>query len=147
MGLLSHLFGKSPPPPPPPGFDAIWQPGEIAECIDGGGWYELPARAAASGPETGERFRVTRVEYAGHPLLGVKIAWLFFAPWPGAFPAVHFRKVVPQADAAEAADAAFLASLKPARIRTPVPVAVASRAHLHPLSADPLVRTYEELLR
>lgn len=154
--LLSRLFGKPAPPAPrtrpiPPGFDAVWQPGEIAECISGGDWRCCIDGSLETGPVTGERNRVVRVELHMHPFFGQRCAFLRFATHSGAFCCTAFRKVVPQADAAEAADAAFLASLKPARIPAPArPLEPAAARPLfderrHPLSADPLTRAIAAL--
>lgn len=120
MGLLSGFFGWRPgeganSPTPPPGFDAIWQPGEIAECIVAGTWVNALARTVSSGPDIGERHRVAGVKSVWHPHYGVSITLLSFSVYQGWFTCIEFRKVVPQHDAAEAADRAFLEQLRPAR--------------------------------
>jgi len=99
--------------------DLDWAPGDLAECILRGQWLDVVRGPLAFGPQYGERYRGT----AGHAALGVfgpaalpGLA-LSFAPWPtGWWHASSFRKVQPRADLAEAADQAFIASLKPARI-------------------------------
>lgn len=153
MGRFSRLFGRLRPPSrqpaSPPGFDAVWHPGEIAECIAKGQWiYSEPEGGPAPGPSYGDRLRVVRVVYETHPEAVGPIPFLILSPWEFAYPAFYFRKVVPQADPAMAAESAFIAQLRtiPSRRRQPASAGLVlpHRAHLHPLSADPLVRAFIE---
>ena len=142
------MFGSRPGPQPrpspqprpaPPGYDAIWHTGEIAECVVSGVWTHIKSNTPSTGPDIGERNRVVGVVAGLHPDLKCRVTLLSFAAYEGWFSCIEFRKVVPHADAAEAADAAFIASLKPARIPGRLAECARFDARRHPLSADPLV--------
>lgn len=109
---------------PGPGGREDWAPGELAECIHPGPWF-MGGRwpRFGFGPRLGVVYRVTAVEtpaiaearQAGDVMLR-------FAAWPDKkWVSSAFRKVRLRPDAAEAADAAFVASLKPARAPAQTP--------------------------
>lgn len=91
-----------------------WRTGDIAEAISGDAWRHLTTGEQGNGPVAGER-HVVRGVVRGPGLVGLN-----FGPWPAVvFNAACFRKIVPVADEAKAADAAFLDSLKQARRAEP----------------------------
>lgn len=130
MGLFSRLFRLplKPSLPPPPGFDALWHPGEIAECVSDGRWFTFPGDEQTAGPRLGDRLRVVAVGSGFHPMIAGPASFLEFPRWSHRFPAHCFRKVVPQADAAEAGDSQFLEQLRtrPAPAKQPEPAETAS---------------------
>ena len=96
--------------------DCAWAIGDLAECISGGQWVCCVSRETFAGPIEGERAVVSAMRIGR---LGDKseALMLSFKRWGSkGFHASHFRKIVPQPDRAEGADADFLQSLHPARV-------------------------------
>jgi len=120
--FLSRLFTRAPRPQTPTIVivDKSWRAGDLAECIVDGTWYSLEDGATKPGPSKGERRVVTQVELSGDAA-GHMVLWLTFAKSRGQiFRADQFRKIVPQADTACAADADFLPWLKRQPVREDV---------------------------
>ena len=116
IGLLKNLFSRR----PAPGDSAIdWRAGDVAVCQNGGTWFRA-GTDPVSGPERGEARKVIAVELRPHLFTGAPVQFLCFSAYgPRLFVAAHFTRIDPRADALEKADAAFLASLKPARVPEP----------------------------
>jgi hypothetical protein len=112
--FLSRAIGAlhSPRRAQPIELPEIWSVGDRAECIANVGW-RAPDGDFHPGPRMGETQVVAEIveTHAQH---------LVFSRYGvNAYSASVFRKVSPRADAAKRADAAFIASLKPARIPAP----------------------------
>ena len=91
-----------------------WWAGDLAECIVDDDWVRARDMARANGPAHGDVNRVVEVAFLAGDVC------LRFSKWPNCFYACdHFRKIVPQADRAEPADADFLKSIAPARVEEP----------------------------
>jgi len=90
--------------------DRSWQAGDMAECVYAGPWLS-PAPfgfVVSPGPRPEEVRVVTDVSMDPHVITGADTVFLRFARYPGRYQASAFRKIVPQADRAEIADADFL---------------------------------------
>lgn len=114
MRWLRFLGRRRTPLPPTdlPGCDD-WQVGDLAERITRGPWVNDHGQADEIGPQHGEVLRVAAVKLIRHPFSGRMLLVLGFARFPSQlFAAVAFRKVLPRADEATAADAAFCADLR-----------------------------------
>jgi hypothetical protein len=104
---FGRFFSRSTPDQPEPkhpGSDQpqsdTFVPGDQAECIVDGPWFNLFG-TVSSGPAKGEVRIVKQVCSGG--------CHLEFARWPARFyVAGAFRKVIPRADALERAEPAFL---------------------------------------
>lgn len=95
-----------------------WQPGDQAECIGNGNWFDLHGRRVA-GPKTGQVLKVAGVHDGWSIGEQGKVLGLSFAAFPGeSYVAKAFRKVRPRSDEATAADAEFTALVR----RPPEPV-------------------------
>lgn len=102
------------------GDSQSWLPDDLAECIFDGAWVN-PHGVAASEPCAGHVAIVRGVRIAPD-WDGAYRQYLIFARWPDRmFLASSFRKLTPRADAADAADAAFIDGLKLRRIAAPSP--------------------------
>lgn len=104
-------------PPPPGDTPEEWHANDIAECIYGGAWFN-GVENHARGPENGQVLRVADVIVApiGSVIPGA-IALVFERFPKNGYAASAFRKITPRADAAEAADADFIAAID--RLRQP----------------------------
>lgn len=71
----------------------MWAPGDIAECIDDGRWFNKVTGEDAAGPRKGHRAIVSGVNiWMGYTMLEL-------AGWPGReFYHIAFRKIVPLSD-------------------------------------------------
>lgn len=85
-----------------------WEPGDVAECVVRTPWYRKGRPSKHPGPVFGERYVVDHISVgrSGRDYLG------FARFLPRVYLATAFRKVRPQADAAIAADSAFVARLR-----------------------------------
>lgn len=94
-----------------------WQVGDLAECIYDGLWLRGNLAPTHFVPQFGRIYAVAGIEQPNRPELAPPgaVMLLFDAFHPCAYVSTAFRKVQPRADQAEAADAEFIASLKPAR--------------------------------
>lgn len=118
--FLGRLFGKRAPADTDPARDAEgWQVGDLAECINAGGWFTIDG-AKVDGPRQGQVAKVLAVHLVSEARLpGGKVLALEFAGWPDdAFTARCFRKLRPRADAATPAEEAFTRLVR----RPPTPV-------------------------
>jgi len=101
------------------GVEENWQAGDQAECL-GAEWHDLKGVASSRKcPEAGDVMRVRAAKLmelsCGCSL--VMLSFTYFAP--SVFSCAGFRKVTPRAEQATRAEAAFIASLKHARIPAP----------------------------
>lgn len=101
------------------GLDRSWSAGDMAECIGEGSWISNGTfQQMPPGPVKGE-IRVV-IDVVLVPFNGEDFIVLCFTRFPGRrFDSRSFRKIVPHADRAECADAAFLSTLKPVRVLEP----------------------------
>lgn len=105
MGLFS-LFSRFKARPAPKHIplpvDEDWKPGDLAECLHGGPWFEFGAAdGCRTGPDRGEIHCVSLVTagyWTGRVVIGLR-----FTRWPRSFEAGAFRKISPRADVAERA--------------------------------------------
>lgn len=101
----------------------IWQPGDMAENVASGSWFDEFGNSVP-GPDHLAVHRVVQVSLAIDPRTGRYALFLAFARFgPRLYLASWFRKITPRADAAAAADAAFLSTLKPHAAPAPLPIA------------------------
>jgi hypothetical protein len=101
MSILHRLFGRP--------IAEDWCVGDLAECVARGPWYRFgTGEASTNGPKSGERYVVRSVGIgdSGRVMLG------FVRFGKRRYDAHGFRKVTPRADAAIAADAAFVDRLR-----------------------------------
>lgn len=91
MGWLSDFFRLK--LPPLPDAEPDWMPGDRAECINLGGWFNVAGNTPAPGPDYRAVLRVTTVlMIEGQPFLK-------FDGWAGyQFAAGYFRKIRPASD-------------------------------------------------
>lgn len=97
-----------PTPPQPTAETEVWQPGDLAECIEAE-WF-LEGRWPANGPQKGEIRIVDLVRIGEGGTWGAGCQFLEFARYGfgHGFIASSFRKITPRADAAERGDAEWL---------------------------------------
>ena len=89
-----------------------WWVGDLAECVDDPQWIRATTGERTTGPAKRDVNRVVEVNYIDGDVC------LRFKKWPGGcYVHTAFRKIVPQADRAQPADADFLPLLqrRPAR--------------------------------
>ena len=98
-----------PRPIPAPGETEDWKPGDLAECIFRGPWFDGAGTGEpGAGPSLGEIRAVNEVQIRYCPFSGERL-WLAFATFGHRrYAARLFRKITPRADAAERGDAAWL---------------------------------------
>lgn len=118
------FFARQADAPPVPDVE-IWLPGDMAECIGTGNWSNLH-EGACPGPRAGEQMIVRDVSQSPHPLnVDECTTFLHFARFGNRrYEACRFRKLALRADAAEAADAAFLEQMRPAPALSTVSTAI-----------------------
>lgn len=100
---------------PTPTPSANWSCGDVAGCIvdSSGSWVFRSGGQLAGGPAEGDCNLVVAIVA---PRSSDHRRYLAFRRWPNAFfDASCFRKIVPVADAAQAAEPAFIDGLRPAR--------------------------------
>lgn len=113
---IAALFGRGAAVTPPERDS--WAIGNMAECVTDGPWSDC-AGVAFDGMTRGRVAIVVGI-HVGRTLRGDTRQFLIFARWPGMmFEARGFRKLIPRADAATAADAAFIRGLKHRRLVGP----------------------------
>lgn len=103
------------PDEPPLSGDTSWAPGDLAECIVSGQWWQVVGPGVlipAHGPEMSDVNKVISVEPGVDVRTGEHVLFLKFSAWPRPYVATAFRKVVPVADKAERADPAFVDDLR-----------------------------------
>tara|TARA_B100000678_G_scaffold260890_2_gene242054 strand:- start:1291 stop:1656 length:366 start_codon:yes stop_codon:yes gene_type:complete len=102
MARLGSLFRKRRAPDPDQ-----WQPGDQAECIGEGRWWDRGIEPT-SGPHKGEVRLVARVVEAKCDALPSKATFLVFDRYgSNGFIASAFRKVRPQTEERKTAEAEF----------------------------------------
>lgn len=113
--LIKRLRGKPDTNPPGvtknwPSSPEVWHTGDIAESlVPKDGWESRTGTPFPNGPDKGETFRVMQTHW------NYGCQQLEFSRWPTfKFDAAAFRKVLPRADEATAADADFINTLTPA---------------------------------
>ena len=96
-----------------------WARDDLAECMFPGPWISSQTGSSVAEPDLGHVAIVRAVHIATVPGGGYQ-QFLIFARWPDRmFLAAAFRKLTPRADAAQAADAAFIKGLKHRRVVGP----------------------------
>lgn len=103
-----------------PGDASRWARDDLAECVTDGPWFDALGQVCLVPPRGHVaivREIVIALDQSDRPAM-----YLAFARWPGAlFNAAGFRKLTPRADAASAADAAFIAQIKGRTFPSPAP--------------------------
>lgn len=116
---IAAFFGIRPNRPAVRGDGTLWAPGDMAECVVDGPWFN-PFTETMHEPERGHVAIVRDIILMKDWSTGRPTLYLAFGRWPGkVFVADGFRKLTPAADTACAADAAFTDALKRGRVPAP----------------------------
>lgn len=112
----------------PGNTDAVdWAPGDMAQNVGASRWVDLWDNPAP-GPAPGDVYRVVEVRLTIDPRFGGYGCFLVLSHFSTRlYVARNFRKVTPRADAARAADAAFVGQIKGRTLPSPPALSIAAR--------------------